>query len=144
QCRMALLHGLLDILRVVVGAADDDDILDAAGDEQLAARVDKTEIAGPQPRAVFLPDDPRPERCLALVRIAPIALRDIGAGHPDLADAAVRKPLSALGVDDRDFLAGERAAAADDGLIIGGFAWRHGRVTQKTGAAHRTNEGPLA
>src|SRR6476646_46494 len=111
QCRVALLHCLLDVLRVVVGAADNDHILDAPGDEQLAALIEKTEIAGPQPRAVFLPGDPRPENCLGLVRIAPIALRNIGAGHPDLADAAVRKPLSAVGIDDRDFLARERAAA---------------------------------
>src|SRR5207302_7501266 len=123
QCRVALLHRLLDILRVVVRAADNDDVLDAPGDEQLAALIEKPEVTGPQPRAVFLPDDPRPERCLGLVRIAPIPFRDIRPRDPERADPTARKPLSALGIDNRDFLAGERAAAADDGLIIGGFTW---------------------
>ena len=43
------LHGVLDVLRIMVGAADDDDVLDAAGDEQLAGLVEEAEIAGAQP-----------------------------------------------------------------------------------------------
>src|SRR5260370_12416905 len=57
QCRMAALHGILDVLRIVVGAADDHDLLDPAGDEQLAGRVEKAEIAGAQPFAVRLTGD---------------------------------------------------------------------------------------
>src|SRR5216683_7155716 len=57
QCRMAALHGILDVLRIVVGAADDHDLLDSAGDEQLAGRVEKAEIAGAQPFAVRLTGD---------------------------------------------------------------------------------------
>src|SRR5215470_16315801 len=42
---MAVVDGILDILRIVVDAANDDDVLDAAGDEQLARFVDEGEIA---------------------------------------------------------------------------------------------------
>src|SRR5262249_33520420 len=45
QRRMAVIDGVLDVLRVVVDAANDDDILDAARDEQLSGFVDEAEIA---------------------------------------------------------------------------------------------------
>ena len=43
------LDGPLDVLRVVVAPAHDDQVLDAAGDEQLAVR-DEAEVAGAQER----------------------------------------------------------------------------------------------
>src|SRR5687768_4369688 len=49
--RMASLDGLLDVLRVNVATAENDQVLDPAGDVQLAA-VEKTEIARPEERAV--------------------------------------------------------------------------------------------
>ena len=49
QHRAASLRGPLDVLGVMVTAPDDDQILDPAGDEQLAAQ-DETEIAGTQER----------------------------------------------------------------------------------------------
>src|SRR6516162_3536445 len=45
QRRMAVIDRVLDILRIVVDAAHNDDILDAACDEQLSGLVDETEIA---------------------------------------------------------------------------------------------------
>src|SRR5262249_56196260 len=42
---MAVVDGVLDVLRIVVDAANDDDILDAASDEQLSGFVDEAEIA---------------------------------------------------------------------------------------------------
>ncbi len=54
QRRVRLLDGILDILRIVIGAADDDDVLDAAGDVQLAGIVEETEIAGAQPASAIL------------------------------------------------------------------------------------------
>src|SRR5262249_21577914 len=45
QRRMAVVDRVLDILRIVVDAAHDDEILDAACDEQLSGLVDETEIA---------------------------------------------------------------------------------------------------
>src|SRR5262245_41192271 len=45
QRRMAVVDRVLDILRIIVDAAHNDDILDATCDEQLSGRVDETEIA---------------------------------------------------------------------------------------------------
>src|SRR5271168_3551754 len=49
QRRMAILHRLLDVLRVMVDAADDDQVLGPASDVKFAILVEKAEIAGPQP-----------------------------------------------------------------------------------------------
>src|SRR5258708_36987836 len=46
---MAVVDGVLDILRIAVVAAHDDDILDAARDQQLAAFVLETELATTTP-----------------------------------------------------------------------------------------------
>src|SRR5712691_11049331 len=101
QCRMAALHGILDVLRIVVGTADDHDLLDPAGDEQLAGRVEKAEIAGAQPVAVRLTGGPHPSlpRKRGRVRegagaehggagfgVMPIAAGDVGPSDPDFAD----------------------------------------------------------
>src|SRR5262245_58959769 len=42
---MAVVDGVLDVLRLVVDAANDGDSLDAASDEQLSGFVDEAEIA---------------------------------------------------------------------------------------------------
>ena len=44
-------HRQLDVVRVVLEAAHDHDVLDPAGDEQLAV-VDEPEIAGAEERAL--------------------------------------------------------------------------------------------
>src|SRR6185436_19106910 len=105
QRRVAALHGVLDVLRVMVGAADDDDLLDAAGDEQLARRVEKAEIAGAQPALAFLARYLSGEGRRACLGVAPVAARDIGAGDPDLADQPGVEPPAVVGIDDRDPLA---------------------------------------
>ena len=52
---MGRLGRLLDVLRIVVAAADDDHVLEPAGDEQLAV-VHEAEVAGPQ-EAAFVAGD---------------------------------------------------------------------------------------
>src|SRR6266852_6910587 len=44
---VAVYDGCLDVLRGVLRSANDDRVLDAAGDKKLAA-VDEPEVAGPQ------------------------------------------------------------------------------------------------
>ena len=46
---MALADGALDVLRIVVAAADDDQVLEPAADEQLAV-LQKAQVAGAQER----------------------------------------------------------------------------------------------
>jgi len=61
QRRVSRLHRRLDILRIVIVAVDDDHVLDAAGDVNVAGFVEKSEIAGAQPMRVFLARDGRRE-----------------------------------------------------------------------------------
>ena len=51
-----LLDRRLDVFGVVVASTDDQQIFDAADDEQLAL-VDEAQVAGPQPRARGVPGE---------------------------------------------------------------------------------------
>ena len=51
QGRMGALGGQLEVLRIVVAAAEDDQVLEPAGDEQLAVE-DEPEVAGAQEAAL--------------------------------------------------------------------------------------------
>ena len=48
---MLALDRLFDVLRIAIHAADDDQILEASRDEQLA-RVQESQVAGPQKAAL--------------------------------------------------------------------------------------------
>ena len=87
QPRVDGLDRRLDVLRVVVAAADDDHVLDPPRDEQLAASHEP-EVAGPQERAFAGVGQPGVERLLRLLRPAPVPAATDCAAHPDLADRA--------------------------------------------------------
>ena len=80
---MAPLGRLLDVLRIEVAAAEDDQVLDPAGDVELAV-VQEAEVAGPQERAVAV-GGAGAERLLGIVGPLPVALGDARAADPDLA-----------------------------------------------------------
>ena len=79
----------LHFLGIDVEAAADDQVLAAAQDMDIAARVDHAEIAGDE-EAIGA------ELGLRLLRIAPIALEDVGALDLDHAGLAQRKLGAAL------------------------------------------------
>ena len=56
--RMGLLGRLLDVLRIVIAAANDDHVLHAAGDEQLAV-AEEAQVAGSQEAAFAAVDRAR-------------------------------------------------------------------------------------
>ncbi len=115
QGRMAALDGELDVLRVVVAAAEDDEVLQPAGDEQLALGGE-SEIAGPQEGAAAIAQS-RGEHPLGFLRLAPVALGDARPLHPDFSHLARRAGLRGVGAHDGDHrVAGlrvRRQAAAD-------------------------------
>ncbi len=92
ECGMRCRCGGLEILRVVIASADDDEILDAAGDEELAV-AEETEIAGPQITAA---------ECLCR-----------GLGPIPVAGGDRRSLDADLAVDDQHFRVDHRRAAAD-------------------------------
>jgi hypothetical protein len=77
----------LDVLRVVVDAADNDQVFEASRDEQFAIRKE-AEVARAKegPAAIT---ERGAKRLLGLFFAPPVALRDAGAGNPDLAYAVV-------------------------------------------------------
>src|SRR6185369_11953302 len=95
---------------VMFEPVEDDQVLQPAGDEQLAA-LQETEIAGAQVRPAAV-REARPERGAGLVRAVPVASRDARPRGPDLADPAGSAPLSGLGIDDGDLSVSESSAAA--------------------------------
>ena len=95
QRRMAVLHRILDVLRIIVNSADDDQILDTAGHKQFAVFVHKGRIAGPEPRASLSPTTSRKSR-LRCHGVSPIAFRNVGAADPNFADMTCRQRLVSI------------------------------------------------
>ena len=120
-----LLDGMLQILWVVVAAADDDQILEPAGHKEFT-RVEEPEVAGAEvgsdigpplgdrPRIVVGLGEHGAEGRLRFVGTVPITLRHAGATHPDLTHAARGQRLGGLSIDDQHILAVEFASAADE------------------------------
>jgi hypothetical protein len=116
--RMAVLRRILDVLRIMIHAANDDQILDSPGDEQLAVFIEKTEIAGTQPDACAAFDNGL--KCVTRRGgIFPIALRDIWAAHAYFANIICAELSLGLRVDDRQLFAGHGLTAADHGIPVG-------------------------
>ena len=109
---VAPLDGPLDVLGVDVAAPDDDQVLEPAGDEQLAV-VEEAEVAGAQERPLAGVGQGAAERPLGRLGAVPVALRDARAGDPDLADPVGGASGPGLGVDDRDHLVVGDPAGAD-------------------------------
>src|SRR3954452_14936264 len=106
-CR--LLRRVLQVLRVVVAPVDDDEILHAAGDEQLAVVVG-AEVTGAHPRRVVgcalgvRRVGPRLQDVMKsfcrFVLFAPVASAHVLPTDPDVADLSVGQLRSGLRVDD--------------------------------------------
>ncbi len=128
--RIGLLHRMFDVLRIVITAADDDQVFDAAGDEEFAVE-EESEVARPQKRTVAV-GQVRAERVARLLRHFPIARRHARALHPNFADDVGRRELLRLRIDDHDPLAaGDRAVSHQRpcvGRIVGD---RHDAVLLK-------------
>src|SRR6202011_2323071 len=84
---MAVLHRGLDVFGVVVPAADDDEILEPARDEQLAFELE-AQVTGTQERSAPGVCEERRECLLRFGGPAPVALGDAPAGEPDLPNLA--------------------------------------------------------
>ncbi len=88
QGRMARLDRRLQVLRIVVDAAQDDHVLDAPGDEELARVVEEPEVARAKPALLGFPVDARSDTLRRWLRTSPVAPSDIRTVNPDLADLA--------------------------------------------------------
>ncbi len=111
--RVQRLDRALQILRVVVSTADDDQILVTAGDEQLAV-AKEAEISRAEVTPVWLAFDLRVERLPGLLAAPPVPLGDARSGDPDLADASGRTRTSGAGIDDPHALSSDGRTGADE------------------------------
>src|SRR6185503_17223248 len=102
----------LDVLRVVVLAVEDDEVLGAAADVELALG-EVAEVPGLEPAAA--------EGLLRRLVFTEVTGGDAGPAEPHLADLPLAEPLPAR-ADDRDLVPGEGPAAGDE--LHGGAAVR--------------------
>ena len=98
---MAFARRGFDVLRMVVDAADDDEVVDSAGDVELAL-VEEAEITGAKVGTVAGVAAPRLERRRGPLRVAPVALAYGSASDPDLADAVGTGGCEGACIDDGD------------------------------------------
>ena len=102
--------GQLDVLRIVVHAADDDQVLEPAGDEQLAV-AHEAQVAGAQEGPLAgVRQVGRGRSASRGLGLLPVALGHAGAADPDLADRLRRAECHGLGVGDDDLLVRQRTA----------------------------------
>ena len=87
---MGLLGGGLDVLRVVVAAANDDQVLQTPGDVQMAVEHE-AQVPGAKERALAGVGQPRPERLLVLLAAVPVAAGDVRTLDPDFPNAIGRR-----------------------------------------------------
>jgi len=108
--RMSALDGELDVLRVVIRAANDDEVFDAAADVELALALE-AEVASANVGSSRIVGEPRTEHGLGVLDALPVTAADTRPGHPDLADAIRGRALARVGIHDRDRRSLHRAAA---------------------------------
>src|SRR5687768_11871023 len=106
---MQFADQFLDVLGVDIAAVDDQQILEAARDEQLVL-MQQPEITGAQKGP--LGTEVGVEGFAGLVSAVPIAGGDALAADPDLADSVLRQLLAPMRVDDANVeTTGRRSAA---------------------------------
>ena len=96
----------------MIGAADDDQILEPSGDKQFVF-VDKPQVAGPQERPLARIFQIGPKRLGALLDPVPITPGNAGSGNPDFADFVRFDSAERIGVGDHNRLVQQGTATAD-------------------------------
>src|SRR5213593_2658968 len=96
---MAALRGELEILRVIVAAAENDEVLQTSGDEELPV-IDEAEVTSAEVVSPVFTVDGRAEAASCFLGVVPIPAGHARPADPDLADAALGTRAARLGIDD--------------------------------------------
>src|ERR1700678_3782899 len=82
-----LLHHILDVMRVIVLSAENNHVLDAAADVELAV-VEKSYVAGPKIAFVIgsIVDQPRSKLLQSQFGVIPVTWALAASGNPNLTD----------------------------------------------------------
>ena len=105
---MALFHCQLDILRIMVAAADDNDVFASAGDKEFAL-PDKAQIPCAHEWSCAGVSDMRLEGLCRGLRMSPVSLGNAGPCDPDFADVSGLAGEMCVRVNDHELLVGEDA-----------------------------------
>ena len=89
NCRMADLNGSLDILRIMILSADDDDIFHSPRDVELVG-IQEGKITRAH-KLLFTISEGRAAELARFSILAPIAARDVRTTQPDLAHQTFRQ-----------------------------------------------------
>src|SRR5688572_10426328 len=89
QRPMALFDGLLDVLRVMIEAANDDQVFETAGDVEFAV-VHETKIAGAQKSFLVIACKRSVKRLRSRLGLIPVPAGHAWARNPNLTDLAYR------------------------------------------------------
>src|SRR5205807_2354950 len=83
QCWMALFDRQFDILGIMVPPSDDNQVLEAAGDEQFSI-LEKSQVSCTQKWTLSAIRKMGAERVLRFLAFLPVSLGDAGTRYPDL------------------------------------------------------------
>src|SRR5690606_11574236 len=111
---------VLDVVRMMVDAADDDDVFEPARDEEFAV-LQKAQVTRAQVTAIFVSGCIIADTCAeggVVFAVSPVALRDARPSQPDFAYASVGQCATGVGVNDREMLVGQAAAASHQSLVL--------------------------
>src|SRR5262249_27517170 len=116
QQRSRRLDRALDVVGVVVAAADDDDVLEPTDDVELAVIVNETGVSRAQVAVTAV--EPAAERGRRGLRVVPVTLRDAATADPDLADLPGPTPRAGFVLHDGDLVVIAGPTAADQRLRL--------------------------
>ncbi len=111
QRGMARFDREFDVLGIIVDPANDDEIFETPRNEKFAV-LQEPEIAGAEVVAFTVVRKGSPEGGGRLVGTVPIARRNAGSFHPNLADFAIGAEPTSIGSDNPNILIGCRRTAA--------------------------------
>src|SRR6476620_3854535 len=114
---MTLLRCLLNVLRIMIQAADDDQVLQTSRDIKLII-VQETEIARAQIPLFSAAGEKRAKRFRRRLRLIPIPTRDTRPGNPNLSHLIARTNGIGLRIYNDHLLLAERNPTTNVKLIL--------------------------
>src|SRR5687767_2530853 len=109
---MAAFDRQLDVLRIMIKPANDDQILEAPSDVEFAI-VDKSQVSRAQERTLTCTQHVGVKRLFGFLGLVPVTLRDARSRNPNLSNLAIRTPRQFLRMDDCDCLVHQYVTATN-------------------------------
>src|SRR5262245_40382316 len=112
ECRMTSLDREFNVVRVMIEATNDHQVLQAAGDKEFA-RINETEITGAQKWSFTSAGKMHAECLFSEFRFTPVTLSDTPSRNPDLSHLTRRTLDVTVRINNTDHLRAQISAAAN-------------------------------